>query len=90
MVRIGSTVTAALMRWRQGRATALLWDAVRVMTRLLPGGGAAGRRRCVTAGAWPKRCAGSPTAARTAGGGFRKLIAATHATRAALLRPPSG
>ena len=41
MVRIDSTVTAALMH--EPSDSALLWDAVRVMTRLLrPGGGVAG------------------------------------------------
>src|SRR5215469_16278457 len=90
VVRIDSTVTAALMH--QPSDSALLWDAVRVMSRLLrraaklPGASAVrwrDRRRLA------KRCAvdiqysrGKDTRCRL----YRKLIAATHATRAALQR----
>jgi IS5 family transposase len=54
-VRIDSTVTAALMHQPSG--SALLWDAVRVMTRLLRQAAALpGRRRCsgAIAGALPR------------------------------------
>lgn len=88
MVRIDSTVTAALMH--EPSDSALLWDAVRLMTRLL-------RQAAGLPGApamrWPdhrrlaKRCAteiqysrGKHTRRRL----YRKLIATTHATRAAL------
>src|SRR5215469_3100326 len=90
VVRIDSTVTAALMH--QPSDSALLWDAVRVMSRLLrraaklPGASAVrwrDRRRLA------KRCAvdiqysrGKDTRCRL----YRKLIAATHAIRAALQR----
>src|SRR5215831_375363 len=90
VVRIDSTVTAALMHHPSD--SALLWDAVRVMSRLLrqaaklPGAAAIrwhDRRRLA------KRCAvdiqysrGKDTRCRL----YRKLIAATHATRAALQR----
>jgi transposase, IS5 family len=89
-VRIDSTVTAALMH--EPRDSALLWDAVRLMTRLLrqsaglPGAPAmrwSDHRRLA------KRCAteiqysrGKHTRRRL----YRKLIAVTHATRAALQR----
>jgi transposase, IS5 family len=89
-VRIDSTVTAALMH--EPSDSALLWDAVRLMTRLLrqaaglPGAPAMrgpDHRRLA------KRCAteiqysrGKHTRRRL----YRKLIAATHATRAALQR----
>jgi transposase, IS5 family len=90
MVRIDSTVTAALMH--EPSDSALLWDAVRLMTRLL-------RQAAGLLGApamrWPdhrrlaKRCAteiqysrGKHTRRRL----YRKLITATHATRAALQR----
>jgi transposase, IS5 family len=89
-VRIDSTVTAALMH--QPSDSALLWDAVRVMSRLLrqaaklPGAAAFrwhDRRRLA------KRCAveiqyrrGTDNRRRL----YRRLIAATHATRAALQR----
>jgi len=90
VVRIDSTVTTALMHHPSD--SALLWDAVRVMSRLLrqaaklPGAAAIrwhDRRRLA------KRCAvdiqysrGKDTRCRL----YRKLIAATHATRAALQR----
>ena len=90
MVRIDSTVTAALMH--EPSDSALLWDAVRLMTRLL-------RQAAALPGApamrWPdhrrmaKRCAteiqysrGKDHRRRL----YRKLIAAVHATRAALQR----
>jgi IS5 family transposase len=89
-VRIDSTVTAALIH--EPSDSALLWDAVRVMSRLLrqaaavPGAPAMrwhDRRRLA------KRCAteiqysrGQDNRRRL----YRKLIGATHATRAALLR----
>jgi len=88
MVRIDSTVTAALMH--EPSDSALLWDAVRVMSRLLrqaaklPGALAIcwhDRRRLA------KRCAvdiqysrGKDERRRL----YRKLITAAHATRAAL------
>jgi IS5 family transposase len=90
MVRIDSTVTAALLH--EPSDSALLWDAVRVMSRLLrqaaslPGAPAMrwhDRRRMA------KRCAteiqysrGQDNRRRL----YRKLIAAAHATRAALQR----
>jgi IS5 family transposase len=90
IVRIDSTVTAALIH--EPSDSALLWDAVRVMSRLLrqaaklPGALAIrwrDRRRLA------KRCAveiqysrGKHNRRRL----YRKLIAATHATRAALQR----
>jgi len=90
MVRIDSTVTAALMH--EPSDSGLLWDAVRVMSRLL-------RQAAKLSGApalrWhdrrrlAKRCAtdiqysrGKDARRRL----YRKLIAATHATRAALQR----
>ena len=90
MVRIDSTVTAALLH--EPSDSALLWDAVRVMSRLLrqaaslPGAPAMrwhDRRRMA------KRCAteiqysrGQDNRRRL----YRKLIVAAHATRAALQR----
>ena len=90
VVRIDSTVTAALMH--EPSDSALLWDAVRVMSRLLrqaaelPGASAIrwhDRRRLA------KRCAvdiqycrGQDQRRRL----YRKLITATQATRAALQR----
>ncbi len=90
IVRIDSTVTAALMH--EPSDSALLWDAVRVMSRLL-------RQAAKLPGAlairWrdhrrlAKRCAteiqysrGQHNRRRL----YRKLIAATHATQAALQR----
>jgi IS5 family transposase len=90
MVRIDSTVTAALMH--EPSDSALLWDTVRLMTRLLhqaaalPGAPAMrwhDRRRMA------KRCASEIAYSRGKDNRrrlYRKLIAATHATRAALLR----
>jgi IS5 family transposase len=90
MVRIDSTVTAALMH--EPSDSALLWDAVRLMMRLLhqaaalPGAPAMhwhDRRRMA------KRCASEIAYSRGKDNRrrlYRKLIAATHATRAALLR----
>jgi IS5 family transposase len=90
MVRIDSTVTAALMH--EPSDSALLWDAVRLMTRLLhqaaalPGAPAMrwhDRRRMA------KRCANEIAYSRGKDNRrrlYRKLIAATHATRATLLR----
>jgi IS5 family transposase len=90
MVRIDSTVTAALMH--EPSDSALLWDAVRLMTRLL-------RRAAALPGApamrWRNRrrtakgCASEIAYSRGKDNRRRlycKLIAATHATRAALLR----
>jgi IS5 family transposase len=88
MVRIDSTVTAALMH--EPSDSALLWDAVRVMSRLLhraaklPGASAVrwqDRRRMA------KRCATDIQYSRSKDDRhrhYRKLIAATHATRVAL------
>jgi len=90
MLRIDSTVTAALMH--EPSDSALLWDAVRLMTRLL-------RQAAALPGAplmrWPdrrrmaKRCAteiqysrGNDNRRRL----YRKLVDAVHATRAALQR----
>ncbi len=90
MVRIDSTVTAALMH--EPSDSALLWDAVRLMRRLL-------RQAAALPGApvmrWhdrrrmAKRCAteiqytrGKDNRRRL----YRKLIAAVHATRSALQR----
>jgi IS5 family transposase len=90
MTRIDSTVTAALMH--EPSDSALLWDAVRLMTRLLrqaaalPGAPAMrwhDRRRMA------KRCASEIAYSRGKDNRrrlYRKLITATHATRAALLR----
>ena len=90
MVRIDSTVTAALMH--EPSDSALLWDAVRVMTRLLrQAAGLPG----VPAMRWPdhrrvaKRCATEIQYSRGKRARrqlYRKLIAVTHATRAALQR----
>ena len=90
MVRIDSTVTAALMH--EPSDSALLWDAVRLMTRLL-------RQAAALPGApvmrWhdrrrmAKRCATEIQYSRGKDNRhrlYRKLIAAVHATRAALLR----
>ncbi len=90
MVRIDSTVTAALLH--EPSDSALLWDAVRVMSRLL-------RQAAVLPGApamrWhdrrrlAKRCAAEIQYSRGQDNRrrlYRKLIGATHATRAALLR----
>ena len=89
-VRIDSTVTAALMH--EPSDSALLWDAVRVMSRLLrqaaklPGASAIrwrDRRRLA------KRCAMEIQYSRGKHNRrqlYRKLIAATHAIRAALQR----
>jgi transposase, IS5 family len=89
-VRIDSTVTAALMHAPSD--SALLWDAVRVMSRLLR---QAAKLPGVSAIRWrdrrrlAKRCAmeiqysrGKHNRRRL----YRKLIAATHATQAALQR----
>jgi IS5 family transposase len=90
MVRIDSTVTAALMH--EPSDSTLLWDAVRVMTRLLrqaaalPGAPAMrwrDRRRMA------KRCAREIEYRRGKDHRrplYRKLIAAVYATRAALQR----
>jgi transposase, IS5 family len=90
VVRIDSTVTAVLMH--EPSDSALLWDAVRLMTRLLrqaaamPGAPAIrwhDRRRMA------KRCASAIAYSRGKDNRRRlycKLIAATHATQAALLR----
>jgi IS5 family transposase len=93
MLRIDSTVTAALIH--EPSDSALLWDAVRLMTRLL-------RQAAALPGTptmrWPdhrrmaKRCAteiqysrGKDHRRRL----YRKLVAAVHATRAALQRTAS-
>src|SRR3954468_19083851 len=90
MTRIDSTVTAALMH--EPSDSALLWDAVRLMTRLLrqaaalPGAPAMrwhDRRRMA------KRCASEIAYSRGKDNRrrlYRKLIAAVHAARAALQR----
>jgi len=88
MVRIDSTVTAALMH--EPSDSALLWDAVRLMARLLrqaaalPGAPAMRWHDCRRLA---KRCAteiqysrGTDNRRRL----YRKLIAAVHATRAVL------
>jgi transposase, IS5 family len=89
MVRIDSTVTAALMH--EPSDSALLWDAVRVMSRLLhqaaalPEAAIRWRDRRRTA----KRCATDIQYSRSKDDRrrlYRKLIAATDATRAALQR----
>lgn len=90
VVRIDSTVTAALMH--EPSDSALLWDAVRLMRRLL-------RQAAALPGAptmhWhdrrrmAKRCASEIAYSRGKDNRrrlYRKLIGATHATRAALLR----
>ena len=90
MVRIDSTVTAALMH--EPSDSALLWDAMRLMTRLL-------RQAAALPGApamrWPdhRRMAkrGATAIAYSRGKDnrrrlYRKLVAAVHATRAALQR----
>jgi IS5 family transposase len=90
MVRIDSTVTAALMH--EPSDSALLWDAVRVMSRLLrqaaklPG---ASRIRWRDPRRMAKRCATEIQYSRSKEDRrrlYRKLIAATHAVRAALQR----
>src|SRR5256714_228945 len=88
MVRIDSTVTAALMH--EPSDSALLWDAVRVMTRLLRQAAAlpgAPAMRAPDHRRMAKRCAteiqysrGKDNRRRL----YRKLIAAVHAARAAL------
>jgi IS5 family transposase len=90
MVRIDSTVTAALMH--EPSDSALLWDAMRVMTRLLRQAAAlpeASAIRWFDRRRMAKRCAreieysrGKDNRRRL----YRKLIAAVHATRAALQR----
>jgi transposase, IS5 family len=90
MVRIDSTVTAALMH--EPSDSALLWDAVRLMTRLLRQAAAlpgAPAMRSPDHRRMAKRCAteiqyrrGKDNRHRL----YRKLIAAVHATRAALQR----
>jgi IS5 family transposase len=93
MVRIDSTVTAALMH--EPSDSALLWDAMRLMLRLLR---RAARLPEAPAMRWhdrrrmAKRCAteiqysrGKDHRRRL----YRKLIAAVHATRAALQRAVS-
>jgi IS5 family transposase len=90
MVRIDSTVTAALMH--EPSDSALLWDAVRLMTRLLRQAAAlpgAPAMRAPDHRRMAKRCAteiqysrGKDQRRRL----YRKLIAAVHATRAALQR----
>ena len=88
MVRIDSTVAAALMH--DPSDSTLLWDAVRTMTRLLH---QAAALPGVPAIRWhdhrrmAKRCAREIEYARGKDHRYRlyrKLIAATHATRAAL------
>jgi IS5 family transposase len=88
MVRIDSTVAAALMH--DPSDSTLLWDAVRTMTRLLR---QAAALPGVPAIRWhdhrrmAKRCAREIEYARGKDHRYRlyrKLIAATHATRAAL------
>ena len=71
-VRIDSTVTAALMH--EPSDSALLWDAVRLMTRLLrQAAGLRERRRCggPTIGAWPSAAPprSNTAAANTPGAG---------------------
>jgi transposase, IS5 family len=90
MVRIDSTVTAALLH--EPSDSTLLWDAVRVMSRLLRQAAAlpgAPAMRCHDRRRMAKRCAteiqysrGQDNRRRL----YRKLIVAAHATRAALLR----
>jgi IS5 family transposase len=90
MVRIDSTVTAALMH--EPSDSALLWDAVRLMTRLLRQAAAlpgAPRMRWHDRRRMAKRCASEIACSRGKDNRrrlYRKLIAAAHATRAALLR----
>jgi len=90
VVRVDSTVTAALMH--EPSDSALLWDAVRVMSRLLrqatelPGAPAIhwrDRRRLAKCCATEIQYSRGKDARRRL---YRKLIAATHATRAALQR----
>ena len=73
MVRIDSTVTAALMH--EPSDSSLLWDAVRVMARLLrQADGVAGRRRLRWRDhrrAAKKRCAGDRVQPRTSPTGCR-------------------
>jgi transposase, IS5 family len=90
MVRLDSTVTAALMH--EPSDSALLWDAVRLMTRLLHQAAAlpgAPAMRVPDHRRMAKRCAteiqysrGKDNRRRL----YRKLIAAAHAARAALQR----
>jgi IS5 family transposase len=88
MVRIDSTVTAALMNEQSD--SALLWGAVRVMSRLLH---QAAKRPGAPAICWhdrrrlARRCAVDIPYRRGQDGRrrlYRKLVAATDATRAAL------
>jgi len=90
VVRVDSTVTAALMH--EPSDSALLWDAVRVMSRLLrqatelPGAPAIhwrDRRRLAKCCATEIQYSRGKDARRRL---YRKLIAATHATRTALQR----
>jgi IS5 family transposase len=90
MVRIDSTVTAALMH--KPSDSALLSDAVRVMSRLLRQAAALPEAPSMR---WPdrrrlaKRCAAEIQYSRSQEARrrlYRKLIAAVHATRAALAR----
>src|SRR6185369_10230137 len=90
MVRIDSTVTAALMHAPSD--SALLWDAVRLMTRLLRQAAAlpgAPAMRAPDHRRMAKRCATQIQYSRGKDNRRRlycKLIAATHAARAALQR----
>ena len=90
MVRIDSTVTAALMH--EPSDSALLWDAVRLMTRLLRQAAAlpgAPAMRAPDHRRMAKRCATEIQYSRGKDQRrqlYRKLIAAVHATRAALQR----
>src|SRR5438477_1833128 len=90
MVRIDSTVTAALMH--EPSDSALLWDAVRVMTRLLRQAAAlpgAPAMRAPDHRRMAKRCATEIQYSRRKDNRhrlYRKLIAAVHAARAALQR----
>jgi transposase, IS5 family len=90
VVRIESTVTKALMH--EPSDSTLLWDAVRVMSRLLR---QAAKLQGASAIRWhdrrrqAKRCALEIQYSRGADNRrrlYRKLIAATHAIRAALQR----
>src|SRR3954470_22717066 len=90
MVRIDSTVTAALMH--EPSDSALLWDAVRLMTRLLRQAAAlpgAPAMRAPDHRRMAKRCATEIQYSRDKDNRrrlYRKLIAAVHAARAALQR----
>jgi len=90
MVRIDSTVTAALMH--EPSDSAMLWDAVRLMTRLLRQAAALPQTPLTC---WPdhrrvaKRCAAEIQYSRGQDNRhrlYRKLLAAVHVTRAALQR----